>query len=101
MPPPTAIYTLSLHDVFRSLVLFLALDAVRGLPELLDRRLELVLDVFVGRDTRGDSADGAAADRSEEHTSELQSLTNRVCRLLLDKNKAEFRSPHRVQYVDN
>src|SRR5262249_57259224 len=26
-----------------------------------------------------------ALDRSEEHTSELQSLTNLVCRLLLDK----------------
>src|SRR5262249_60199128 len=26
-------------------------------------------------------------DRSEEHTSELQSLTNLVCRLLLDKKK--------------
>src|ERR1019366_9767210 len=26
-------------------------------------------------------------DRSEEHTSELQSLTNLVCRLLLEKNK--------------
>src|SRR5262249_58846741 len=26
-----------------------------------------------------------AADRSEEHTSELQSLTNIVCRLLLEK----------------
>src|SRR5262249_58145115 len=29
----------------------------------------------------------AALDRSEEHTSELQSLTNLVCRLLLDKKK--------------
>src|SRR5438093_9269251 len=28
-----------------------------------------------------------AADRSEEHTSELQSLTNLVCRLLLEKKK--------------
>src|SRR5258706_7209627 len=27
------------------------------------------------------------ADRSEEHTSELQSLTNLVCRLLLEKKK--------------
>src|SRR5258706_6884452 len=27
------------------------------------------------------------ADRSEEHTSELQSLTNIVCRLLLEKKK--------------
>src|SRR5258706_5488119 len=29
-----------------------------------------------------------SADRSEEHTSELQSLTNLVCRLLLEKKKA-------------
>src|SRR5258706_1324892 len=29
-------------------------------------------------------------DRSEEHTSELQSLTNLVCRLLLEKKKAVF-----------
>src|SRR5438093_5423302 len=29
----------------------------------------------------------AVAERSEEHTSELQSLTNLVCRLLLEKKK--------------
>src|SRR5258706_14220912 len=29
------------------------------------------------------------APRSEEHTSELQSLTNLVCRLLLEKKKRE------------
>src|SRR2546427_7455254 len=29
----------------------------------------------------------AAADRSEEHTSELQSQSNLVCRLLLEKKK--------------
>src|SRR5438093_9141059 len=29
----------------------------------------------------------AELDRSEEHTSELQSLTNLVCRLLLEKKK--------------
>src|SRR5437016_11417138 len=29
----------------------------------------------------------AAVGRSEEHTSELQSLTNLVCRLLLEKKK--------------
>src|SRR5438046_4236270 len=29
----------------------------------------------------------AVEDRSEEHTSELQSLTNLVCRLLLEKKK--------------
>src|SRR5438093_1771929 len=30
---------------------------------------------------------GGAERRSEEHTSELQSLTNLVCRLLLEKKK--------------
>src|SRR2546430_13664112 len=30
---------------------------------------------------------GGQADRSEEHTSELQSQSNIVCRLLLEKNK--------------
>src|SRR5437016_9112790 len=30
---------------------------------------------------------GERAHRSEEHTSELQSLTNLVCRLLLEKKK--------------
>src|SRR5262249_60551773 len=31
--------------------------------------------------------------RSEEHTSELQSLTNLVCRLLLQTNKQNHRNP--------
>src|SRR5262249_408881 len=31
------------------------------------------------------------ANRSEEHTSELQSLTNLVCRLLLEKKKKDIR----------
>src|SRR5262249_61301978 len=34
-----------------------------------------------------DGAGRASHDRSEEHTSELQSLTNLVCRLLLEKKK--------------
>src|SRR5262249_62164001 len=32
--------------------------------------------------------------RSEEHTSELQSLTNLVCRLLLDKKNPNVCGPH-------
>src|SRR5258706_44464 len=34
-----------------------------------------------------------ASDRSEEHTSELQSLTNLVCRLLLEISKAHDKRP--------
>src|SRR5438093_13781425 len=42
----------------------------------------------VGRNRNG--ARGARRERrSEEHTSELQSLTNLVCRLLLEKKKKE------------
>src|SRR5438477_4749831 len=41
-----------------------------------------------GGDLRGMAAHtGAASDRSEEHTSELQSHVNLVCRLLLEKKK--------------
>src|SRR5260370_30150996 len=35
----------------------------------------------------GQSAEGADLGRSEEHTSELQSHLNLVCRLLLEKKK--------------
>src|SRR2546430_9144912 len=33
----------------------------------------------------GERSDASKADRSEEHTSELQSQSNLVCRLLLEK----------------
>src|SRR5258706_8455324 len=40
------------------------------------------------------SSDVCSSDRSEEHTSELQSLTNLVCRLLLgtEKHTSELQS---------
>src|SRR5438477_1373754 len=75
--PTTEIYTLSLHDALPILV------AVRGgragrageplLPALPRRAL-----AHRGR---------AGRRRSEEHTSELQSHVNLVCRLLLEKKK--------------
>src|SRR5690242_20898174 len=44
--------------------------------------------VVVGVDVETeDQARVAVADRSEEHTSELQSHVNLVCRLLLEKKK--------------
>src|SRR2546427_1296970 len=46
------------------------------------------------RTTSAVSCAGAAMDRSEEHTSELQSQSNLVCRLLLEKKKKNnYRSP--------
>src|SRR2546430_2957013 len=40
------------------------------------------------RDSAGTRDRGATGHRSEEHTSELQSQSNLVCRLLLEKKKA-------------
>src|SRR5207302_2766486 len=96
--PPTASYTLSLHDALPILVepllarpCHLEGDVGAGLqprqpvgevvlPELLPEhvlpRLRVV-SVVEHRDL--------AEARSEEHTSELQSRENLVCRLLLEK----------------
>src|SRR5438093_9651009 len=38
--------------------------------------------------------------RSEEHTSELQSLTNLVCRLLLEKKKKKYTVHHHARHND-
>src|SRR5437016_11740001 len=47
----------------------------------------------------------AVGQRSEEHTSELQSLTNLVCRLLLEKKKTKRKklkeNNHNTKDVDN
>src|SRR5438046_7428150 len=45
----------------------------------------------------GKAVPGSFWCRSEEHTSELQSLTNLVCRLLLEKKK---QSKITVRYLD-
>src|SRR5256885_3216969 len=56
-----------------------ALEAIRRQPPQL-----LFLDIQM------DSMSGLALARSEEHTSELQSPCNLVCRLLLEKKKRLF-----------
>src|SRR5437016_10988035 len=43
----------------------------------------------------------SSAARSEEHTSELQSLTNLVCRLLLEKKNRKQRSRHISTFCAN
>src|SRR5690349_23311572 len=51
-------------------------------------------DVEVRRaQQRFGARDHRALDRSEEHTSELQSRRDLVCRLLLEKKKAAWGSP--------
>src|SRR2546430_11851549 len=43
----------------------------------------------------------ATTRRSEEHTSELQSQSNLVCRLLLEKKKKTAHGPHRGSHHDH
>src|SRR2546430_13499204 len=70
----TEIYTLSLHDA-------LPIWAARRRERLSrDRRAP-----HAGHDGRRQP--GGVGSRSEEHTSELQSQSNLVCRLLLEKKK--------------
>src|SRR2546430_10730921 len=71
----TEIYTLSLHDALPIYAQWvLACDGSRS-----------PLRGLLGQESHG---------RSEEHTSELQSQSNLVCRLLLEKNK-QHRADHR------
>src|SRR5256885_11920942 len=71
----TEIYTLSLHD---------ALPICAGIP----RRENSQRRCRVAPAKSGGSVEDAA--RSEEHTSELQSPCNLVCRLLLEKKKQDM-----------
>src|SRR5256885_5055029 len=77
----TEIYTLSLHDA-------LPISRSEPQPEFIGKRS--LLEGGRRRDCDGISRSSAAASahrRSEEHTSELQSPCNLVCRLLLEKKK--------------
>src|SRR2546425_8235551 len=86
----TEIYTLSLHDA-------LPISGSRRCPLRFARRglspiAEFVLAERVGRFPRCDGVgrrSSVPAGRSEEHTSELQSLAYLVCRLLLEKKKKD------------
>src|SRR5690349_23549974 len=46
----------------------------------------------------GRRRDGSCECRSEEHTSELQSRRDLVCRLLLEKKKTNRNTPNYIQY---
>src|SRR5437899_9868730 len=82
---PTEIYTLSLHD---------ALPICGGRTALLGDGAEIqVRGVEQLELVRGLVARGKDVGRSEEHTSELQSLRHLVCRLLLEKKKTTLVQP--------
>src|SRR3712207_8331305 len=79
----TEIYTLSLRDA-------LPICLVGGIPPhgREPRRGRRAHEDERGDRRAGHPAERAGADRSEEHTSELQSRQYLVCRLLLEKKKS-------------
>src|SRR2546430_10029861 len=83
----TEIYTLSLHDA-------LPISHDAGREALLDALRQAALGEYeiLAELGRGGMATVYLAHRSEEHTSELQSQSNLVCRLLLEKKKKTRRT---------
>src|SRR5207247_4681214 len=84
-PAPTELSTLSLHDalpILRDPRVVLGHPLFRYADESVSDRPEGTLDVVM-------PGSGPLVDqrRSEEHTSELQSRVDLVCRLLLEKKK--------------
>src|SRR5438093_13620239 len=83
----TEIYTLSLHDALP--ISYIAKDGLLWRPSRVGNQ-----DGTCSR--LSDATTAHREHRSEEHTSELQSLTNLVCRLLLEKKKKKKNS-HKKQ----
>src|SRR5690606_41856030 len=86
-PPTTETYTLSLHDALpisrrrrrRSS------GTIPSLPSPSSRSCRSATSIRMAKSRR--RRPGSPESRSEEHTSELQSRENLVCRLLLEKKK--------------
>src|SRR2546425_9023762 len=91
--------------LFPYTTLFRSKRARRGRPHRQpDRTHRLSLLGIDHRERRGETC-GGGEDRSEEHTSELQSLAYLVCRLLLEKKKKEHQveisvSRHREAHLE-
>src|SRR5438132_4492464 len=99
-PATPEIYTLSLHDALPISCRCLRPSRRRWRDARLEERLPRHADAG-GPCPRSDRADRRlpeADDRSEEHTSELQSHSDLVCRLLLEKKK---KKKHYINTIHN
>src|SRR5690349_22056993 len=73
--------------LFPYTTLFRSLPAARFLPNSTSRGTPMFTPKRPTRDGPSRSLTGRTSCRSEEHTSELQSRRDLVCRLLLEKKK--------------
>src|SRR2546430_13595001 len=70
-----------------------------GIPAPADPWAAVVIP-RLGLERRGSKVNRpGTAPRSEEHTSELQSQSNLVCRLLLEKKKTSRQTSHPQAYI--
>src|SRR5438067_10521000 len=79
----TEIYTLSLHD---------------ALPISHMQNFKEIAEAFLSHDAAIQVSSVRDRNRSEEHTSELQSRFDLVCRLLLEKKKKEKLISYNLEY---
>src|SRR2546427_1643052 len=92
----TEIYTLSLHDALpisletRNSTSPTAPPTTVPLMRMYCRSLPMCSSI---------SSDSSRASRSEEHTSELQSQSNLVCRLLLEKKKKKKKNTSQEMHI--
>src|SRR5256885_10025683 len=90
----TEIYTLSLHDALP--ICLAVLDQLAVIGQHVDDVAHLQLGDIDFDGQRARIFLRVEEDRSEEHTSELQSPCNLVCRLLLEKTKTQTLQPCRL-----
>src|SRR2546430_15854095 len=85
----TEIYTLSLHDALPICIngLLTVVDVSKAEAAPNAGAILATVDAGCSRVRLSETADATTLWRSEEHTSELQSQSNLVCRLLLEKKK--------------
>src|SRR5436309_8130685 len=89
-PPPPEIYTLSLHDA-------LPISSSKAISSRNSRSISR----RPPERHRWRKSPAARRSRSEEHTSELQSRENLVCRLLLEKKKTTTNDKDQLQRTDS
>src|SRR5690606_39494183 len=95
-PPTTATSPLSLHDALP------ICDPFASFPRALQDRMLALTTVWTSNADEAraltdlDHLEDTPQARSEEHTSELQSRENLVCRLLLEKKKTTWTSGQRT-----
>src|SRR5205807_6037072 len=90
-PATTEIYTLSLHDA-----LPISTRRTRPSRAASTGSSSIRPPCCAGNTARARPCSWCGPRRSEEHTSELQSPCNLVCRLLLEKKKKKKQPTHRI-----